>query len=167
MRTIFSLLTILTLFTFYSCTKPSAERIENINGIDYSGNYTSQGYYYHPNGGRNINLAKGIYTHSLTSFLCEIGDLPSFIADDSAWSIVLEVDPITNNVTINPFPNVSNGPTDITMYTSLLPSPYTMQWPRSNECTNVYDPLTKEFKLRYGYYQGPALRIVEEIIKKN
>lgn len=161
-----SSLLFLLILVHVSCQKNVVERQTAI--VDYSGNYTSTGYYYHPSVPRDINKPKVLYRHSISSVLCEIGDIPNFSIDDSAWSVILEVDPLTNQVTIGEYPNVTNGPGTITMFTNGLPSPLVSQWPRSNECNNTYDPETKEFKLRYGYYLTTgALRVVEEIVEKD
>lgn len=87
--------------------------------------------------------------------------------EDSGLCFILHVDQ-NNMVTVSEFPNQPNSLGPIIMYSSGLPTPFISQWTRSNECVNIYDPSTKEFKLRYGYYQGiSALRVIEEIIKKN
>ena len=150
----------------FGCKKNSTERIPDI--ISYTGSYTSQGYYYHPSGSRTISKPKTLYVHSATSVICEIGDIPFAVTGDSAWCIILDVDPLTNLVSISGT-NQINSPGNIITYSSGLPalSNYTPQWPRSSECSNVYDPINKEFKIRYGYYQGNnSLRVIEEIITK-
>ncbi len=156
-----------SIISFCSCQKNPAERVSNLVAVDYSGNYISVGYFYHPATSRDINKPKRIVSHTSSSFLCEIGDLPSFLNDDSAWAVVLRIDPITNKVTIDEFPNAVNGPGSIIMFPAGLPTTYVSSWSRSNECTNVFDPETMEFKLRYGYYlNNSSLRVIEEIIKK-
>ncbi len=154
------------ILSFFSCSKNNVSRQNNV--VDYAGNYTAVGYYYHPSVPRDINTPKILYRHTASSVLCEIGDIPSFDNGDSAWSVILDVDPSTNRLTIIEYPDVTNGPGHITLFTSGLPAPLIPQWSRSAECNNTYDPDTKEFKLRYGYYLiTGSLRVIEEIVKKD
>ena len=78
----------------------------------------------------------------------------------------MDVDPITNNITIRDYP----GSVTTIDFGAGLPTTnpgYTPVFTRSAECNNVYDPATKEFKVRYGYMGGTGYRVTEEIIKKN
>ncbi len=129
---------------------------------DYDGDYYSTGYFYHPTLPRVIDQPKTLSTLSPTSVLCEVGDLGA-----NNYFAVFEVD-ASNNVTITAAPSAAGAP--YTMFTSGLPTTnpgYTAQWPSSDQCTNVYDPVEKEFRVRYGYMGANGWRVTEEIIKRN
>lgn len=129
----------------------------------YDGEYTSNGYFYHPTLPRSIDARpKTLETFSPTSVTVELGDLGG-----SGYFAILDVD-ASNNVTITPAPGANGAP--YTMFTSDLPSTnpgYTAQWPQSTQCNNTYDPVEKAFYLRYGYLGGSGWRVTEEIIKRN
>lgn len=132
----------------------------------YDGRYTSNGYVYHPSVPRAIvDRAKTLSTINATTVVCELGDLGG-----ANYRAYFNVDPITNLVTITPAAGAAGG----TYYQfdagfpTIAPGPlYTPQWARSAECNNLYDPNTKEFKVRYGYIGGTGFRITEEVIKRN
>lgn len=132
----------------------------------YDGNYTSNGYVYHPSAPRPIiDRAKTLSTVNATTVDCELGDLGA-----ANYHAYFDVDPITNLVTISPAAGAAGG----TYYQfdagfpTIAPGPlYTAQWARSAECNNTYDPITEEFKVRYGYIGGTGFRITEEVIKRN
>ena len=130
----------------------------------YEGNYTSNGYLYHPSSPRAINnLGKYVTTFNANSVEVSLGDLGG-----SGYNAVFTVDPTTNNVTITAAPGAGGAP--YTMFTSGLPTSnpgYTPQWSGSSQCNNTYDPATKTFYVRYGYMGGSGWRVTEEIIKKN
>ncbi len=129
---------------------------------EYDGEYYATGYLYHPTLPREIDQPKTLSTFSATAVICELGDLAA-----GNYFAVLDVD-ASNNVTITTAPGASGGP--YTMFTSGLPSSnpgYTPEWPRASECNNTYDPVEKEFKLRYGYMGASGWRVSEEIIKRD
>ena len=129
----------------------------------YDGDYTSNGYFYHPSSPRDIiDRPKTLSTLTSTSVTCELGDLGG-----AGYIAVFDVD-ASNNVTITPAAGAAGGA--YTMFTAGLPTTtpgYTPQWPRSSECNNTYDPATKSFKVRYGYTGSTGYRVTEEIITKN
>jgi hypothetical protein len=129
----------------------------------WDGEYTSNGYLYHPSLPREIiDRPKTLATLSATSVECELGDLGG-----SGYFAIFEID-ASNNVTITIEPGAAGG--DYTMFTAGLPSTnpgYTAQWPGSADCNNVYDPVAKEFRVRYGYMGASGWRVTEEVITKN
>ncbi|MEO8769350.1 MAG: DUF1735 domain-containing protein [Ferruginibacter sp.] len=129
----------------------------------FDGDYTSNGYVYHPTLPRDIiDRPKTLSTLTASSVLCELGDLGA-----NNYFAVFDVD-ASNNVTITAAPGASGGA--YTMFTSGLPSSnpgYTPQWPNSDQCNNTYDPVAQEFKVRYGYMGATGWRVTEEIIKRN
>ncbi|MEO6671576.1 MAG: DUF1735 domain-containing protein [Ferruginibacter sp.] len=128
----------------------------------YDGDYYATGYFYHPTAAREIDQPKTLSTLTASSVLCELGDLGA-----NGYLAILDVD-AGNNVTITAAPGALGAP--YTMFTAGLPSTnpgYTPQWPNSDQCNNVYDPATQEFRLRYGYLGASGWRVTEEIIKRN
>ncbi len=136
--------------------------VEVVIKNQYDGDYTSNGYFYHPSVPRAItDRAKTLSTMTATSCMVELGDLGS-----SGYFAILDVDPVTNNITITDYP----GSVATIDFGAGLPDTnpgYTAQWARSAECNNVYDPATKSFKVRYGYMGSTGYRVTEEIIEKN
>lgn len=138
----------------------------------YDGEYTSNGYFYHPSSPRAItNRPKTLSTTGPNSVLVELGDLGGL-----DYFSIFTVDPTSGVLSIAPAPGTATPA--LPLYTSGLPalnldgSPtlYASAWPNAAQCNNVYDPATKEFRVRYGYGgggSGQILRITEEIIKKN
>lgn len=128
----------------------------------FDGEYTATGFFYHPTLPRDIDQPKTLLTVGPTSVLCELGDLGG-----NNYFAIFDVD-ASNNVNISVAPGASGGP--YTMFTAGLPSAnpgYTPQWPGSDQCTNVYDPVNQEFRVRYGYMGSNGWRVTEEIIKRN
>jgi hypothetical protein len=136
----------------------------------YDGEYTSNGYFYHPTAARAItNRPKTLATTGPNSVEVELGDLGG-----SGYFAIFTVDPVSGALTISQAP----GSIPVIIYSSGLPAQnldgtptlYAGAWPNAAQCNNVYDPATKEFRVRYGYgggASGQILRITEEIIKKN
>ena len=155
-------------FTVASNMKEVLVRI-TIKNI-YDGEYTANGYFYHPTAPRAItNRVKDLFTTGPNSVEAELGDLGG-----NGYFAIFTVDPVSGALTISPAP----GSIPIIIYTSGLPAQnldgtptaYAAAWPNAAQCNNVYDPATKEFRVRYGYGgggSGQILRITEEIIKKN
>ncbi|MEI8053051.1 MAG: DUF1735 domain-containing protein [Bacteroidota bacterium] len=134
----------------------------------YDGDYVSNGFFYHPTAPRPIvDRVKAAFTNSATSVAIELGDLGG-----NGYYAVLDVDPISNDITVSPFPNSVTPP--VFMFTAGLPDThpsgnptgYTPQWANSSECNNVYDPATLSFKVRYGYAGVTGYRVTEEIITR-
>ena len=72
----------------------------------------------------------------------------------SGYVALLTIDPVTNKVTI------SDYSTGIPIYglPDGLPTTdpgYTAAWSGSDQCNNTYDPATKTFYLRMGYFAQP------------
>jgi len=136
----------------------------------YDGEYTSNGYFYHPTAARTItNRPKTLATTGPNSVEVELGDLGG-----SGYFAIFTVDPGTGALTISQSP----GSTPIAIFTSGLPAQnldgtptgYVPAWPNASQCNNVYDPATHEFRVRYGYpggASGQIYRVTEEIIKLN
>lgn len=124
------------------------------------------GYFYHPSSPRAQPNSSSGDTKTLTSFsptqvVSPLGDLGSL-----GYYVLLDVDPVTNKVTITPDPGHPSTP-PIEQFDDALPDfnpGYTPQWDRSSECTNRYDPATKTFYLRYAYVGGTGYRVTEEIL---
>lgn len=129
----------------------------------FDGEYTSNGFFYHPASPRDIiDRPKTLSTVGPNSVMCELGDLGG-----SGYFAIFDVD-AANNVTITEAPGAAGAP--YTMFTTDLPASnpgYTPQWPSSADCNNVYDPVNKEFRVRYGYLGGSGWRVTEEIIRLN
>jgi hypothetical protein len=138
----------------------------------YDGEYTSNGYFYHPTAARAItNRPKTLYTTGPNSVEVELGDLGG-----NGYFAIFTVDPVSGALSIAPAPGTATPA--LLFYTSSLPTQnldgtptsYASAWPNAAQCNNVYDPATKEFRVRYGYGgggSGQILRVTEEIIKKN
>lgn len=130
----------------------------------YEGQYTSNGYFYHPSSPRAItNLAKYVLTAGPNSVTVDLGDLGG-----SGYQALITIDPNTNQLTIAAAPGAVGAP--YTMFTSGLPATnpgYTPQWSGSASCNNTYDPATKTFYVRYGYLGSNGWRVTEEAIKLN
>ncbi len=136
----------------------------------YDGEYTANGYFYHPTAPRAItNRPKTLATTGPNSVEVELGDLGG-----SGYFAIFTVDPGTGALTISQAP----GSTPINIFTSGLPAQnldgtatgFTGAWPSADQCNNVYDPATHEFRVRYGYpggTSGQIFRVTEEIIKLN
>ena len=136
----------------------------------YDGEYTANGYFYHPTAPRAItNRPKDLLTTGPNSVEVELGDLGG-----SGYFAIFTVDPVSGVLTISQAP----GSTPIEIFTSGLPAQnldgtptaFVAAWPNASQCNNVYDAATKEFRVRYGYGgggSGQILRVTEEIIKKN
>lgn len=136
----------------------------------YDGEYTSNGYFYHPTAPRAItNRPKTLATTGPNSVEVELGDLGG-----SGYFAIFTVDPGTGALTITQAP----GSTPINIFTSGLPAQnldgtatgFAAAWPNAAQCNNVYDPATHEFRVRYGYpggASGQIFRVTEEIIKLN
>jgi hypothetical protein len=129
----------------------------------FDGEYTSNGYFYHPTGPRDIiDRPKTLSTLGPTTVLCELGDLGG-----NGYFAIFDVD-ASNNVTITIAPGATGGPYE--MFTAGLPSSnpgYVAEWPGSDLCTNVYDPVNQEFRVRYGYMGANGWRVTEEFIRRN
>lgn len=138
----------------------------------YDGEYTANGYFYHPTAPRAItNRPKTLSTTGPNSVLVELGDLGGL-----DYFAIFTVDPISGALSIAPAPGTATPA--LPLYTSGLPAQnldgtptaFTAAWPDAAQCNNIYDPATKEFRVRYGYGgggSGQILRVTEEIIKMN
>ena len=135
----------------------------------YDGEYTSNGYFYHPTVPRAItNRLKDLFTTGPNSVEVELGDLGG-----SGYFAIFTVDPVSGVLSIDPAPGAAVS--SLVIFTDGLPatqpngspSGYVAAWPNANQCNNVYDPATKEFRVRYGYVGATGYRVTEEIIKKD
>ncbi len=124
-------------------------------------NCISNGYIYHPALPRSIiNLNKTLNVISPNSVQAELGDLGG-----ASYIALFTLDP-ANNITITAWPGAAGGP--YTQFNTALPSTnpgYTPQWTGSSQCNNVYDPVLREYRVRYGYMGTSGWRITEEIIR--
>ncbi len=129
----------------------------------YDGDYTSNGYVYHPTLPRTIDARpKTLETFSPTSVVCELGDLGA-----NGYFAVFDV-LASNDVDITIAPGAAGVAYE--MFTAGLPAAnpgYTPQWAGSAECNNTYDPATQSFKVRYGYLGATGYRVTEEIITRD
>jgi hypothetical protein len=128
----------------------------------YDGDYTSNGYFYHPTAPRAIeDLHKTASTIGPNTVLVDLGDLgPDYQA-------IFQIDTITNQLTIT---SGNDDTPDLIMFSAGLPESnpgYTPQWAGSSECNNTYDPVTKTFKVRYAYMGATGYRVTEEFIKRD
>ena len=130
----------------------------------YDGDYTSNGYFYHPSSPRAMNnISKTLATLSATEVTCDLGDFGG-----APYIAVFDIDPATNHVTVSAANNSSSAPYVQWDNSLATGNPdYTPMWPGSSECNNSYDPSTREFKMRYGYLGASGYRVSEEIIKRN
>jgi hypothetical protein len=130
----------------------------------YDGEYTSNGYFYHPSVPRPMNnIPKTLATLNATDVTCDLGDFHG-----APYVAIFSVDPATNHVTVSAYPTSAAAPyfqwdTDLATGNP----DYTPMWPRSAECNNVYDPVAQEFRMRYGYLGSGGYRVSEEVIKRN
>lgn len=122
----------------------------------------SDGYIYHPSAPRPITNFPKIFEEISPGVLkIDMGDLGS-----AGYAAILNIDPLTNRITISAAPGAAGAP--YTQFDSGLPSQnpgYTPQWPGSAQCSNLYDPVAREYRLRYGYLGGTGWRVTEEIIR--
>lgn len=124
---------------------------------NYEGNYTSNGYFYHPSSPRATpNVVKTMVTSGTNGVLVDLGDLGG-----SGYRALITINP-DNTLTITGAPGAAGTP--YWMFTSGLPAGYTAAWGGSASCNNTYDPATKTFKVRYGYGAAGAYRVTEEVL---
>lgn len=124
----------------------------------YHGTYKATGYLYHPSAPRAVSATKSIVTYGPNSVIADLGDLGG-----SGYQALIEIDPVTNKLTISVAPGAAGGP--YTQMNSGLPATnpgYTAAWTGSSKCVNTYDPATKTFFVRYGYMGGTGWRVTEE-----
>lgn len=156
-------------FTVSSVSKSSCLISRNLKTVIYKisikniydGNYTVTGYVYHPSAPRGVSGTKALTTVDPTTVQATLGDLGG-----SGYIATFTVNP-NNSLTINPAAGAAGAP--YTQMDSGLPTTnpgYTGQWAGSASCNNTYDPLTKTFKVRYGYMGGTGWRVTEEIMVK-
>lgn len=117
------------------------------------------GYLYHPTGPRALSAVKTMVPSGTNGLIIDVGDLGG-----SGYKALIVTNP-DNTLTITAAPGSAGG--TFTMFTSGLPAPYTAQWENSAACNNTYDPVTKTYKVRYGYGVEGAYRTIEEIITLN
>lgn len=77
-------------------------------------------------------------------------------------SIVINPD---NSLTTTAAPGATGAP--YKMFTSGFPASFVSAWLNSAVCNNTYDPVTKTYKVRYGYGTPGTYRVVEEVITLN
>lgn len=117
------------------------------------------GYFYHPSNSRILGATKSWTPSGANGIIIDLGDLGS-----SGYKALIVVNP-NNTLTITAAPEAAGAP--YTMFTVGLPGPYTASWISSAECNNTYDPVTKTYKVRYGYSGSNGYRVTEEIITLN
>ena len=134
----------------------------HIIGNPLAGPYHSTGYFYHPALPRDIDEDKMLLPNSPDELFVDLGDLGG-----AGYVALFKTNPTTNKVSIKIAPGAAGG--TYFQFDSGLPGAnrgYTPQWPNSAGCTNVYDPATKTFKVRYGYLGATGYRVTEEYITK-
>lgn len=107
----------------------------------YQGNYRSTGYFDHPTSPRAISRDKFVSTINTITSEMELGDLGQYI-----------------KVTVNPDNSLNVEPGAGTSGTSALVD----EMPGDPTYNNTYDPVTKTFKLKYGYPMPAPTRIITE-----
>lgn len=123
-------------------------------------NCISTGYLYHPSSPRAIAENKTMYVLSANTYQVDFGDLGA-----SGYVAIFYLDVLTNKLTITAAPGSAGAP--FTQFDNELPTAnpgYTPQWPGSIQCNNSYDPVLREYRVRYGYLGTSGWRIVEEIL---
>ena len=129
----------------------------------YHGDYLCNGYVYHPSSPRAmVDLVKPGSTSGAQSIDIDFGDL-----GPQGYRMRINVDPVTNNLTITAAPGASGAP--YTQFNSGLPSSspgYTPQWAGSGLCNNTYSPALKTFFVRVGYVGATGWRVTEEHMVK-
>ena len=138
-------------------------------GNPMAGNYTVNGYVYHPALPRAmVDRPRVLGAVNATTLLTELGDLGG-----SGYQVEISV-PDPNNTTsiqkVTIAVHAGGIPDPVYVWPDGLPNDnpgYTAAWAGSSSCNNTYDPATKSFHLRYGYLGGNGYRVTEEIIKKN
>jgi hypothetical protein len=126
----------------------------------YEGSYASTGFLYHPSSPRALSETKYLPTIDVNTVSVTLGDLGA-----SGYIAWLQVDPVTNKVTISAAPGAASAP--YTQFDDGLPTTnpgYTPQWSGSSKTNNTYDPATHTFYLRYGYLGSTGWRVTEEIL---
>jgi hypothetical protein len=127
---------------------------------NYEGNYTSNGYFYHPSSPRATpNVVKTMVTSGANGLLVDLGDLGT-----SGYRALITINP-NNTLTITGAPGAAGTP--YFMFTAGLPDAYTAAWAGSASCNNTYDQATKTYKVRYGYGAAGAYRVTEEVLVRN
>ncbi len=111
----------------------------------YEGDYQATGYFAHPTAPRDINRHKYLYTVDGSSSYMELGDLGIYVK--------LTVNP-GNGVDISAGPGTSGTTAEVT------------ELPGDPVYNNTYDPLTRTFRLKYGYPVASPTRIVTETVTR-
>jgi Domain of unknown function (DUF1735)/Domain of unknown function (DUF4361) len=127
----------------------------------YDADYDAVGYFYHPSAARTLSATKTLSTIGPNVVEATLGDLGG--SNFRAFFTINN----DNTLTIVAKPGAASAP--YFMYTSGLPTTnpgYTPQWSGSAQCNNTYDPVTRTFKVRYGYLGGTGLRVTEEIFTR-
>nr|WP_121270917.1 DUF4998 domain-containing protein [Pedobacter schmidteae] len=130
-----------------------------VNMIKATYSATATGYLYHPSGPRALGAVKAMVPNGTNGMLIDVGDLGG-----SGYKALIVINP-DNTLTITAAPGSAGAP--FTMFTSGLPSPYVAAWVGSSLCNNTYDPVTRTYKVRYGYGAAGAYRVIEEFLVLN
>ncbi|SDD72698.1 DUF4998 domain-containing protein [Niabella drilacis] len=117
------------------------------------------GYLYHPSSPRALSATKTLIPGGANGLIIDVADLGG-----SGYKALITVNP-DNSLTVTEAPGAAGAP--YMMFTAGLPAPYTAAWTGSASCNNTYDPVTKTYKVRYGYGTEGAYRVTEEIIVMN
>lgn len=117
------------------------------------------GYMMLPTSQRVLGSTKAWVPSGANGIIIDAADLGG-----SGYKALMVVNP-DNSVTITAAPGSAGAP--FTMFTAGFPAPYVPTWINSAACNNTYDPVTKTYKVRYGYGTPGAYRVIEEIIVLN
>jgi|GEM_PF-2255392 len=144
----------------------------HVIGNPLAGNYTSEGFFYHPNPNiwRAISEIKFLSAVDSNTLALDVADL----GPGSGYLAYLTID-ANNNVSVSAGPGANLSPyfqwDDALPATQADNSPtnYTTQLPTFPAVANYYDPSTKTIYLRYGYLNpggtSPGYRVCEEVLQ--
>jgi hypothetical protein len=145
----------------------------HIIGNPLAGDYTVEGYLYHPTVPRaftRVDDEAKLVAFSDKALVTELGDL----GGSGFFAVITVPDPLATTIQQVTITSLAGSIENVSQFDAGLPTSnpgYLPAWPKSNLCNNTYDPATKTFYLRYGYpaggVVGSPLRVSEEVIKRN
>lgn len=114
---------------------------------EYEGNYKAVGFFEHPTAPRSFNITKYVSTVGATMSESLMGDL-------GGTYIVITVNPSDYTVTIGPGTGTSGSTATV------------VKLDGDPVFNNKYDPVSKTFKLKYGYPNPGPTRIITETLTR-